>query len=211
MAMEQEGKGNRVDRDRPPSSACRRCGSETHEEVLKVVLWIETRLVAIQGIPASVCPECGEQYYDEGTVERVQKVMARPAEEAREQISVPVVSLGDVRLPGEARPAGEVDGEEGGDVQQGGEDLLCESCQSSTREDVVKTAVWGDRGMVAIEGIPARVCEGCGESFYSAEAATEIMRLADGGVGSAKVIRTISAPLFSLEEMDARGSDGGPG
>jgi hypothetical protein len=52
-------------------------------------------LLAIEGIPAQVCAGCGEQFYDQATMERIGQILAAPAEDARRHIQVPVFSLDD--------------------------------------------------------------------------------------------------------------------
>jgi len=79
-------------------------------------------------------------------------------------------------------------------------DTSCEYCGAGTHKDVVKAAFWGERGLVAIEDIPARVCEQCGEQFYDEETFRKIERLiADP---NAKAKRELVVPLFSLREVN---------
>jgi len=89
----------------------------------------------------------------------------------------------------------------------------CKYCESDTREDLVKAALWGDQGLVAIEDIPARVCDGCGEQFYDEETARLIEQIATGPHVAAG--REILVPVFSLAEVGVSAkkdqSSGGPG
>jgi len=74
--------------------------------------------------------------------------------------------------------------------------LECLECGLKTRAEVVKAAFWTDRGLVVIEDIPARVCQGCGEQFYDEPTAGRIeKRLADP---AAEPERHLVVPVFSL-------------
>jgi len=80
--------------------------------------------------------------------------------------------------------------------QAGPAAVPCTCCGADTREDFVKAAFWGPQGLVAIEDIPARVCEGCGEQFYDDQTAQRIEGIVNG---SAAVPRQrITVPVFSL-------------
>jgi len=80
---------------------CEHCLTETHEDVVNMALWNEGRLVLIEDVPARVCAECMEQYYDDVTRFRIDKLRAGrfPPSDAKEVIEVPVFSLGDVEDP----------------------------------------------------------------------------------------------------------------
>lgn len=75
---------------------CSQCGAATHPGVVKAAFWREERLVAIEGIPARVCEQCGEQFYDEATARRIEKVVTNPNTKAKRQITVPIVSLAEI-------------------------------------------------------------------------------------------------------------------
>lgn len=40
---------------------CHVCGERMEEKRVKQELWIKNRLVVIEGVPAGVCPQCGEK------------------------------------------------------------------------------------------------------------------------------------------------------
>jgi YgiT-type zinc finger domain-containing protein len=96
----------------------------------------------------------------------------------------------------EARTVAETNGLEGRAA------FVYTRCSAAIREDSVKAAFWGPRGLVAIEDIAARVCEGCGEQFYSEETAHRIEEIVHGLDGVP--IREITVPVFSLAKP-ARG------
>jgi len=76
--------------------------------------------------------------------------------------------------------------------------LACAYCGAATREDTVKAAFWGLQGLIAIEDIPARVCEGCGEQFYDDKTTEEIETIVSGPITPPK--RQIIVPVFSLAD-----------
>ena len=83
----------------------------------------------------------------------------------------------------------------------------CAYCGADTRAGLVKAAFWGREGLVAIEDIPARVCEGCGEPFYDDETAQRIEGIVNGSTAVPR--QRISVPVFSLAgaENTKRGAD----
>jgi len=217
---EQQNKQPREDdQDHHVASPCEHCGADTHEEVVKAASWSDRGLVAIEGIPARVCKGCGEQFYDEETTGRIEKVMAGAAGKARQEVIAPVFSLTDVEVPeGGSSPARHDDEEMGavesmfsgteqarqgleGD-QKSQEAFLCTYCQSHTHEELVKSVVWTDKGLVAIEDIPARVCHECREQFYDQEIAWKIARLTERCFPAEKVKREVPVPVFSLADIE---------
>jgi YgiT-type zinc finger domain-containing protein len=84
--------------------------------------------------------------------------------------------------------------------RDGQADFVCIYCGAAVREGSVKAAFWGPRGLVAIEDIDARVCEGCGEQFYSEETAHRIERITCGAAGTPN--REMTVPVFSLSDPE---------
>lgn len=80
---------------------CEHCQAVTHPDVVNMALWNEGALVLIEDVPARVCPTCMEQYYDDVTSFKIDKLRAGrfPPSDAKEVIEVPVFSLGDVEDP----------------------------------------------------------------------------------------------------------------
>ena len=74
---------------------CQDCGGETHEDIVKAAFWHDQRLIVIEDIPARVCNNCGEQFYDDETAQRLHSLISAPPANAKEEILVPVYSLGD--------------------------------------------------------------------------------------------------------------------
>jgi len=85
---------------------CKYCGSVTVNDMVKSVLWVDGRLIAIENIPARVCQRCREQFYDDQTIEKMTTLAKRgfvPGT-ARRDVSVPVFSLADVKESSGKRP-----------------------------------------------------------------------------------------------------------
>jgi YgiT-type zinc finger domain-containing protein len=172
-----------------PRESCRYCSSAVREEAVHAAVWTGTGLVAFEDIPAGVCEKCGEEFFDEATVERIRKILADPEAPAKRTVSVPVFPISDVVPVGDEEH-----------WEQGEETFCCDSCGSATREETVTTSFWGDRGLVALEGIPARVCLACNERYYDEETRQQIAALMHHGFLSPKPKRKITVPVFSLAE-----------
>lgn len=54
---------------------CERCGGVIKEEKIEYSLLYEGRLIIIENVPASVCHQCGEKFFDPEIVERLQNVV----------------------------------------------------------------------------------------------------------------------------------------
>lgn len=74
---------------------CQYCGAKTREDVVNMALWEGERLVIIADVPAQICETCYEQFYDDSTMFKIDKLRAHrfPRGKAREVIEVPVFSL----------------------------------------------------------------------------------------------------------------------
>lgn len=85
---------------------CKYCNSKTYEDVVKMCLWEEEKLVVIEDIPARVCKNCMEQFYDEATRLRIDKLKDTkfPVEEAKRVVKVPIFSLASVKISEKASP-----------------------------------------------------------------------------------------------------------
>jgi YgiT-type zinc finger domain-containing protein len=87
-----------VDTDEQPAVSCANCGSANiHAARVRSAFWHEDRLVVVEGIPALVCDDCQERFYDDGTIVRLDLLRGAgfPAEQACGELRVPVFSLGD--------------------------------------------------------------------------------------------------------------------
>lgn len=75
----------------------------------------------------------------------------------------------------------------------------CKYCGCDTSEDVIKAAFWTNSGLILIEDIPARLCEGCGEQFFKEEITQRIQQVIKYPIAKAK--RQIRVPVYSLSKV----------
>lgn len=73
---------------------CQVCGEHMIEQEIKQDFWIKGNLIVIEGIPAGVCPQCGEKVVRAEIGQRVANLIADSNKvlEAR-TINVPVISF----------------------------------------------------------------------------------------------------------------------
>lgn len=74
---------------------CPRCGMQMRRDVVKTVIWRGESLYVIEDIPARVCDNCMEQFYDEDTTNAIRRLTEGgfPAAAIKREILVPVFSL----------------------------------------------------------------------------------------------------------------------
>jgi YgiT-type zinc finger domain-containing protein len=84
-----------------PDSACEACGKQTQQKYIHVTMWSGGRLVLVENVPAQVCEDCQEQFYDEATGEKILQLASGgfPKEKAVREITVPVFSLDSTDKP----------------------------------------------------------------------------------------------------------------
>jgi YgiT-type zinc finger domain-containing protein len=73
----------------------------------------------------------------------------------------------------------------------------CYFCKKGILEDKKVTVDfrWGNK-LIVIEEVPAKVCNECGEKYYSAEVSREMEKIAKVGKGE----KVIKVPLARLHE-----------
>lgn len=84
--------------------SCDHCGSSNlHTELVRSALWHRDQLIVIEDIPAMVCGDCHEQFYDDATVTELDLLRGEgfPRDQARAVLHVPVFSLSARRASGE--------------------------------------------------------------------------------------------------------------
>ena len=81
------------DEPRQEPFRCKDCGSETEEKVVQAALRAARGWLILEDIPARVCKQCGEQFYDDQTAEKIERITTDPAAKAVREITVPVFSL----------------------------------------------------------------------------------------------------------------------
>jgi YgiT-type zinc finger domain-containing protein len=87
------------------SISCPQCGSaKVKPALVKSAFWHKDRLVVVEDLPALVCGECHEQFYDDATAMLLDLMRGRdfPLKEARRVLEVPVFSFSD-HLPRDRR------------------------------------------------------------------------------------------------------------
>lgn len=87
--------------DAPHALGCASCGSERLVgKAVQSAFWHGDRLVVVKDIPAMVCGDCHEQFYDDATMILLDLLRGEgfPEACAQAELRVPVFSLRD-RLP----------------------------------------------------------------------------------------------------------------
>ena len=89
--------GMSIDAPVPPAQRCPRCGGFTRAAMVKTAIWREDRLFVVEDIPARVCTDCIEQFYDEDTTEALRRMTEDgfSCVTPEREISVPIFSLKD--------------------------------------------------------------------------------------------------------------------
>ena len=80
---------------------CPECGGMTHEDKVKMSLWEGERLVIIENVPAQICKECKEHYYEQAVRLHVEVLRSKafPVEEAARTVETPVFSMPEIEKP----------------------------------------------------------------------------------------------------------------
>lgn len=198
---------------------CKYCGFDTHEDVIKAAIWTNKGLIVVEDIPARLCDGCGEQFFEEEITQKIQNVLKCPLTKAKRQIRVPVYFLSQGRAAKQQRHP-EVAGQHHTDSlglshhqtqrasepvranQDRQEPFLCKYCESGTVAELVKSAFWVDGALLAIENIPARVCQRCWQQFYDEEFAEKIAALGKRRSVPEPATRNVSVPVFSLVDVE---------
>ena len=51
------------------------CKGNLEEKRVNYVVDLENTIIIIKGVPAKVCTQCGEQYFDDETAENIEKIV----------------------------------------------------------------------------------------------------------------------------------------
>lgn len=54
---------------------CFKCKGNLIEKKINYVVNLENTIIIIKGVPAKVCNQCGEQYFDDETTENIEKIV----------------------------------------------------------------------------------------------------------------------------------------
>ncbi|UCE46229.1 MAG: YgiT-type zinc finger protein [Phycisphaerales bacterium] len=193
---------------------CEYCGYDAREDVIKAAFWMDYGLIAVEGIPARLCEGCGEQHFDERVTETIRALLTNSTEEPERKIRVPVYDFPQLESIGEHCQSRSIRADK--DFQA---ILRCKYCESETVEELVKSAFWLDERLIAVENIPAQVCEECEAQFYDDETAEKIAALERLTAVLNGARRYVTASVFTIRDnrnaADKRShsdpSDGGYG
>lgn len=84
-------------------------------------------------------------------------------------------------------------------------------CQCGSTQGHVaglRSVFWQGDGLIVVEGIPALVCDGCGEPYYDDETTVRLDLLRGGAYPGAQPRGRIEVPVFEFDNLPASG--GGP-
>lgn len=87
---------------------CESCKKELREDNVSMTMWSGDQLVVVEDIPAMICDNCMEQFYDEETQSKLRYLASNgfSKRDAVREITVPVFSLeGEVAESEERRVA----------------------------------------------------------------------------------------------------------
>jgi YgiT-type zinc finger domain-containing protein len=89
------------------SAVCDACGEPTHEKPVHVTMWTDKGLVVIENVPARVCDNCQEQFYDEKIGTEILRLASSGFSRSRmvREITVPVFSLNETDAGTSPAPA----------------------------------------------------------------------------------------------------------
>jgi YgiT-type zinc finger domain-containing protein len=78
--------------------------------------------------------------------------------------------------------------------------MRCAICGGKLKEERVKVELWVKDELIVIEDVPAKVCEACGEKYFSAEVSKKIDELIST---RPKVKKRLDVPVFTFGEVQA--------
>lgn len=97
MGKHRQFQSIRANKDSQASLKCKYCESETVEELVKSAFWVDEQLIAVENIPARVCQECKEHFYDDEIAETIATLgqLRDVPDGAMHDVTASVFSLGD--------------------------------------------------------------------------------------------------------------------
>ena len=63
---------------------CFKCKGSLEEKKVNYMVDLEETIIIIKGVPAKVCTQCGEQFFDDETAENIEKIVDKLKELATE-------------------------------------------------------------------------------------------------------------------------------
>jgi YgiT-type zinc finger domain-containing protein len=71
---------------------CHVCGEQMEEKEISQEFWIKGKLVVIEGVPAGVCPQCGEKVVKAEVGQQLATLLRKPNRSRKARVlSVPVI------------------------------------------------------------------------------------------------------------------------
>ena len=71
---------------------CHVCGEQMGEREINQEFWIKGKLIVIEGVPAGVCPQCGEKVVKADVGKHIASLLQKPGRLRKARvISVPVI------------------------------------------------------------------------------------------------------------------------
>jgi YgiT-type zinc finger domain-containing protein len=87
---------------------------------------------------------------------------------------------------------------------------VCPHCGAATQAALGRVAAWPDHGIVAVEGIPARLCSVCGEQSWAADVAADLRRLLSSDATSLPGVERMIPLVNVSRQREAAASDRPP-
>jgi len=73
---------------------CEICDASVEEKIINQDFWIRGELIVVEGVPAGVCPRCGEKVVRSDVGRRIMKLIENPERIAKApRISVPALKF----------------------------------------------------------------------------------------------------------------------
>jgi len=76
----------------------------------------------------------------------------------------------------------------------------CKECRRETYAKVVRVTLWSGDRLIVVENVTARICDDCQEQYYDDDTSEKILQLASTSFPPDKVVREITASVFSLDD-----------
>jgi YgiT-type zinc finger domain-containing protein len=73
-------------------SDCIVCHNKTQRKIITYIQEYNGQWIGINGVPAEVCPICGEQYFDPDTVDKIQDIVT--SQQSQKYLHIPLYEFG---------------------------------------------------------------------------------------------------------------------
>lgn len=80
--------------------------------------------------------------------------------------------------------------------------FACTACHSASAHDErVRSAFWQHERLLVVDGVPALVCDGCGERYYDDATSTRLDLMRGSGFPDQRARATLQVPVFSFDDL----------